>query len=149
MKNKKKSKIIPGWNDLVKPYKEEALFLHAIWNSAGKPINNTLHNIMKRTRNIYHYHIRKCRRSADVVRKIKLMDACLNGNGDVFEEIRKMRKVNKSLPHTMDGQTNVTERFKNVYQKLYNDEQETQEVLKLVNSYVDVSSLDDVDLVRL
>ena len=151
VKNKKKSKIIPGWNDLVKPYKEDAIFWHAIWSSAGKPINNTLHNIMKRTRNIYHYHIRKCRRSADMVRKNKLMDACLNGNGDVFEEIRKMRKVNKSLPHTMDGQTNVTERFKNVYQKLYNsvnDEQETQEVLKLVNNYVDVSSLDDVDLVN-
>ena len=150
VKNKKKSKMIPGWNDLVKPY-EEALFWHAIWSSAGKPINNTLHNIMKRTRNIYHYHIRKCRRSADMVRKNKSTDACLNGNGDVFEEIRKMRKVDKSLPHTMDGQTNVTERFKNVYQKLYNsvnDEQETQEVLRLVNNYVDVSSLDDVDLVR-
>ena len=142
---------MPGWKDLVKSYKEEALFWHAIWSSAGKPINNTLHNIMKRTRNIYHYHIRKCRRSADMVRKNKLMDDCLNGNGDVFEEIRKMRKVNKSLPHTMDGQTNVTERFKNVYQKLYNsvnDEQETQEVLKLVNNYVDVSSFDDVDLVN-
>ena len=86
-----------------------------------------------------------------MVRKNKLIDACLNGNGDVFEEIRKMRKVNKSLPHTMDGQTNVTERFKKVYQKLYNsvnDEQETQEVLKLVNNHVDVSSLDDVDLVN-
>ena len=79
------------------------------------------------------------------------MDACLNGNGDVFDEIRKMRNVKKSLPHTMDGQTNVTERFKNVYQKLYNsvdDEHETQKVLKLVNNYVDVYSLDDVDLVN-
>ena len=79
------------------------------------------------------------------------MDACLNGNGDVFDEIRKMRNVKKSLPHTMDGQTNVTERFKNVYQKLYNsvdDEHETQTVLKLVNNYVDVYSLDDVDLVN-
>ena len=148
LKNVKKSKIIPGWNDLVKPYKEEAIFWHAIWSSAGKPINNTLHNIMKRTRNIYHYHIRNCRRSADMVRKNKLMDACLNGNGDVFEEIRKMRKVKKSLPHTMDGQTNVTERFKNVYQKLYNSVNDEQEVLKLVNNYVDVSSLDDVDLVN-
>ena len=61
-----------------------------------------------------------------MVRKNKLMDACLNGNGDVFEEIRKMRKVNKSLPHTMDGQTNVTERFKNVYQKLYNSVNDEQ-----------------------
>ena len=44
---------------------------------------------------MYHYHIRKCRRSADVVKKNKLLDACVNGNGEIFEELKKMRRVRK------------------------------------------------------
>ena len=73
---KNRSKVIPGWNDLVKPFKDEALFWHSIWLSAGKPLNTNLHAIMKRTRNVYHYHIRKCRRSQETVKKNKLLDAC-------------------------------------------------------------------------
>ena len=34
---RKKYKVIPGWNDLVKPFKEDAMFWHSIWISAGKP----------------------------------------------------------------------------------------------------------------
>ena len=41
---RKKYKVIPGWNDLVKPFKEDAMFWHSIWISAGKPLNNTLHH---------------------------------------------------------------------------------------------------------
>ena len=48
-------KVVPGWNDEVKPFKEKAMFWNAIWVSAGKLINNVLHRIMKRTRNLYHY----------------------------------------------------------------------------------------------
>ena len=33
---RKKYKVIPGWNDLVKPFKEDAMFWHSIWISAGK-----------------------------------------------------------------------------------------------------------------
>ena len=54
-KNDEMSKKSKGWNDLVKPFKEDMMFWHSIWISTGKPLNNTLHHIMKRTRNIYHY----------------------------------------------------------------------------------------------
>ena len=113
-----KSKVVPGWNNDVKPFQEEALFWHAIWISAGKPLNNTLHNIMKRTRNIYHYQIRKCKRSVDIIRKNKLLDACINSNGDIFSELRKLRQVKTSIPETMDGRKNVPEIFMQVCQEL-------------------------------
>ena len=38
-------KSIPGWDDEVKPFREEAMSWHSLWISAGKPINNTFHNI--------------------------------------------------------------------------------------------------------
>ena len=145
-----KIKIVPGWNDEVKPFQEDAMFWHAIWESAGKPLNNQLHHIMKRTRNIYHYQIRKCKRTAEMIKKNKLLDACVNGNGDIFDELRKMRKVKCTVPQVMDGCKNVNETFMNVYKELYNssnDKDETLEILDKVNDVINDVSHDDVDLV--
>ena len=43
----KNKKSIPAWNNEVKPFREDAMFWHSLWISAGRPLNNTLHNIMK------------------------------------------------------------------------------------------------------
>ena len=58
--NNSDSKIrrIPGWNEEVKPFKEMSKFWAAIWESAGKPLNNGLHNIMKKSKNVYHYQFK-------------------------------------------------------------------------------------------
>ena len=48
---------MPGFSDFVKPYREDSLFWHAIWVSAGRPQNTQLHLVMKSTRNKYHYAI--------------------------------------------------------------------------------------------
>ena len=34
----KSNNILPGWNCFVKPYKEDAVFWHNIWTSAGRPL---------------------------------------------------------------------------------------------------------------
>ena len=51
---RKKNKKLPNWKEDVDPVKDTAHFWHAIWKSAGKPINCHLHMIMKKTRNEYH-----------------------------------------------------------------------------------------------
>ena len=148
--NTRKSKVVPGWNDEVKPFREKAMFWNAIWISAGKPINTTLHHIMKRSRNLYHYQIRKCRRSVHLIQRNKLLDACVNDNGNIFHELRKMRRVNNSVPQAMDGCKNVSEKFANVYEELYNsanDEEGTAKLLDEVNDCINDSSLSDVNLV--
>ena len=97
---------------------------------------------------MYHYHMRRCR-SADVVKKNKLLDACVNG-GEIFEELNKMRRVRKVLLQTMDGSENASERFKNVYQNLHNsinDVQGTRKMLNLIDNCINSFSLADVDLV--
>ena len=62
LKGNSKRKKLAGWKEFVEPFQESARFWHSIWISAGKPINTELHQIMKRTRNKYHYQIRRCRR---------------------------------------------------------------------------------------
>ena len=64
-------KIVPGWKSEVKPFRDTAFFWHQVWVSAGKPLNTELHRIMKKTRNTYHFHYRKCsKKSEDIIAKI-------------------------------------------------------------------------------
>ena len=86
-----RSKVIPGWKTFVKPFRDKAFFWHQVWTSAGRPLNTTLHNIMKKTRNVYHFHYRKCKKAQEMIIKNKLLDACINGNGNIFDEIKKLR----------------------------------------------------------
>ena len=80
--NKPAKNTIPKWNEEITPYKEDAYF----WTSAGKPLNNNLHMIMKRTRNIYHLKIRKNKRILYRIKKNTLLKACLTNNGNLFTE---------------------------------------------------------------
>ena len=49
VRKNKVSKSLAGFNANVKEHKERALFWFSIWSSAGKPLNNELHNIVKKT----------------------------------------------------------------------------------------------------
>ena len=71
----------------MKPYKEDAYFWHSIWKLAGRAIDTQRHNIMKRTRNQYHMEFKKFKRPEQTIKKSKLLDACLNGNCNLFKEI--------------------------------------------------------------
>ena len=61
-------KTIAGWNSDVKPYKEMSQFWAAIWKSAGRPLNNGLHQIMKKCRNLYHYQVKKVMKAQDSIK---------------------------------------------------------------------------------
>ena len=86
---------VPGWKDTVRPFRDTAFFWHQVWISCGKPLNTEVHKVMKRTRNVYHYHFNKCRKSEEKIRKNKLLEACL-GQGDnsidLFKESKTLRK---------------------------------------------------------
>jgi hypothetical protein len=45
-------KCLPGWKNIVAPYKEDADFWQAVWISAGKPQNTELHRVAKYTKTV-------------------------------------------------------------------------------------------------
>ena len=144
-------KPVPGWNDSVKQHKETAYFWHQLWVSCGKPINSEIHKIMKRTRNVYHYEIRKLKKSEELVKKNKLLDACLNGGGDLFKEIRAIRKTKHVVANTMDGvKEDIPDHFRNIYSNLYNSVEDTENLARVseqVELRVGDQSLEDVNKV--
>ena len=119
--NEKKTPSIACWNTEVLPFKGNALFWHSIWESAGKPINTELHTILKRTRSIYHYQIRECKKMKQTLETNTLLAACLLGNGDLFKEIRKIRNSNPTLAYVIDGvYDEIPSYFAGIYSNLYN-----------------------------
>ena len=96
-------KSIPRWNEDIEPYTKDALFWHSIWLSTGRSLNTQLHRLMKRTRNIYHLHIRKNKRMIDKIKKNKLLEACLKKQNGIFTEIKAMRSNTATFANTIDG----------------------------------------------
>ena len=124
--------VIPGWKEAVKPFKDKAYFWHQVWVSLGRPINTEIHKVMRRSKNKYHHEFKKCRKAEEKIKKSKLLDACLNGGGDLFKEIKSMRKSNSVVATSMDGvQNNVTDHFREKYEKLFNSTDDGTELLKV------------------
>ena len=144
-------KVMPGWTASVKPFKDQAFFWHQIWHSCGRPLNSEIHKIMKKTRNRYHYEYKKCRKAREKIQKSKLLEACLGDGGDLFLELKRMRKTRSVVATSMDGvQENIEEHFRNKYQKLYNSADDSSELLRVqieTENLVDKASIADVERV--
>ena len=75
----------------MEPFREDSLFWHGVWQSAGRPNKGALYTIMTRTRNLYHYTVRKVMKQADHVRAAHLLEAAQKG--DVEET--QLQRVNR------------------------------------------------------
>ena len=130
-KNDKFQKVIPGF-DVVRPAKETAAFWHSIWVSCNKPINTELHQIMKRTRNIYHYELRKIKAAENKIKANKLLEASLNNGTDLFKQIKQLRKCKNNVANKIDGvSVNIPDHFANIYSALFNSTNDTENLQKV------------------
>ena len=120
------SQCVPGWKDQVEPLRKDSVFWHALWKSADSPKQGALFEVMKRTRNAYHYSVRKVKKKADLIRANKLLEASESGSTDLLLEMKKIKgskKEKADLPEKVEGATgeiNIVEKFCEVYEDLYN-----------------------------
>ena len=127
---------MPGWREEVAPYREASLFWHSVWRSAGRPAAGELFNIMKATRNKYHHALRKIRNEVDRIKAQKLFEAAMWGGADLVKEMKKLRgaKQRLDLPENVagaNGEAEVCQKFKTVYENLYNSAPSVEETGRL------------------
>ena len=151
------SKSVPGWKDHVKPFKENAKFWHSIWLSAGRPNTGVLHDIMSNTRNKYHYMIRKVKKMSNNIRAQNLMEASQSGDINFLKEMKKINGGKKgvvNLPEYVEdavGQDEIVEKFKEVYDALYNSAESFEAVKNLkeqIRGMIGPSSLNVINKVN-
>ena len=108
---------------------------------------------MRRTRNIFHYQAKKCKKAELEIKKKKLLSAMLDpgSDTDIFKEIKKMRKSKAVTANKIDDKTeNIKEHFAGIYSSLYNsvdDYDDLIEVSKVIESKVGDKSIEEVDKV--
>ena len=75
---------------------------------------------------------KKCRRAEESIKKNKLLQACLNGEGNIFTEIKAMRKTKKVVANSIDGvNENISEHFKDIYSDLFNSVEDAENMAKV------------------
>ena len=122
----KKRKIVPGWDEIVKPYKDKSDFWSWLWRDAGKPLNCELHSIMKRARAQYHFSVRRCKTAVNEIRNNKLVGALIAGDKDLFEAVKEYRESTKEVATVVDNNIephNIANHFGQQYKNLYNQQE--------------------------
>ena len=135
-KNTKKKVIYPGWKTMVEPFKEQAEFWNFLWLEAGKPNLGEIFSIMKHTKSQYHYAVRRCKKAALKLKEDKMVECLLNGDTDLFNEVRKSRSSRKECATTIDGQLgaeNISNHFRQQYETLYNQQKSEQDMKSILN----------------
>ena len=148
VQNTGKGKTVSGWNSEVKPFKDMSLFWAAVWKSAGRPLNNGLHQIMKKCKNLYHYQAKKCLRAQDQIKKSKLLN-CFSDEGpekhDIFKEVKKLRQSTSTVASVIDGHsTKIEDHFSSIYKTLYNSVDDQNDVTDLYSQINDTICQDDL-----
>ena len=119
----RRGRIIPGWNEFVKPLREEALFWHALWKDNGSPHTGVVSEIRRLSRARYHRMLRQVRKQEEALRKLKLAHQFGTPNRrDFWTEVKKSKGGRVSCPTSIDGimgNDEICETFTHQYEHLY------------------------------
>ena len=87
----KSNKCLPGWSEMVKPYRQECVWWYNTWKYHGKPSVGVIFENMRESKRQYHYAVRRCKRQEQTIRYSKMAE-CIstNKNRDFYKEIKKL-----------------------------------------------------------
>ena len=72
---------------------------------------------------------------ANILKQNTLLNACVNGKGDIFTEIRKLRRSSPTVVNAIDGVTeDLPNHFAKIYNTLYNSVNDTDSLSSLYQS---------------
>ena len=127
--------------------------VHRQWQELGRPSTGPVHMAMVRSRTQYHHSIRRIRRKEQELRSRKLLEAAMAGDINLLKEMKKVRGkgAENDLPETVEGAENedsIAEKFKEVYEALYNSAETTTETLKTkIKAMVNEDSIIEVNMI--
>ena len=82
---------VAGWNEYVKPYHQESKFWHNLWDSAGRPINGDLFNMMRQAKYQFKYAYRRVQRASNKLQNDKLLSKNTGGKIRNVEALLTMK----------------------------------------------------------
>lgn len=150
---RRSGRVIPGWNEYVKPFQDESLFWDGVWKAAGCPNIGELCNLAKTAKMQYKYAVRRLKRASNSIQQDKFVESVINGGVNIFDEVKRFRGQAKTISSSIDGQVgseNISNHFAEIYRELYNKHEpgpEFQEVMDTIEGKIDYQLNSDLDRV--
>jgi hypothetical protein len=134
----------PKWKELVKPFKDDALFWDAIWKECGRPGDGHVHGIRQRTKREYHYAVRRYKKQENALRRQRMAEELAHNNTRQFwNEVNRVRPKKAPTAPVVDGASNeasISEVFVQKYEELFNSVPSDDEHLRSVIEANEMSS---------
>jgi hypothetical protein len=147
---------IPGWDEKCGKLAEDSRFWCSVWVSAGRPTSGQLHRLMVSTRVKFRGAVRRARREGNTEEARLLLAAAEEGSKALLTEMRRVRgrgQGEQELPDSLEGavgHTDILNKFRQLYQELYNSagtEQEMATLKEVMESMIDCRSEAEVSKV--
>jgi hypothetical protein len=145
-------KVLAGWNEFVKDYKDECQYWYTTWCEVGKPRIGIIFENMRETKRQYLYAVRRVKRRQKELKNKKFVDAlAANNTRDFFKEIKKINPKPSNLcgVNGKDDHADIANIFYDKYEKLYNSIPSNPTKMEYVKEQIqcNVKSCDNVDSV--
>ena len=128
---------IPGWNNECRNLRQESKYAYRVWIAAGKPNNGDIYASKQRAHSLYMQAIKKIKRNQKKYEADALLEASLKGDMNLFKEMKRIRtgkSILEDLPEEVEGakgEQEIAEKFKEVYELLYNSAESQKEMERL------------------
>ena len=137
---------LPGWNEEVKPLKDDSKFWYSIWLSAGRPSSGALHSVVVNAKVKYRHAVRKAQKKANTERASTMLAAAESGDKALMAQMKAVmgsKKTKQEMPDSLEGSVGegeILEKFRDLYSELYNScstEGEMKDLLQDLKNHID------------
>ena len=111
-----------GWNQLVKPARDESLYWHHVWIQHDKPNTGYIANCMRISRAEYHKRCRDVKRNQQNLSKLTFLDKKYATTKDFWKKLGKCFGKSKQVASVINGSsnhTNISNQFQTSFKNLY------------------------------
>ena len=119
----KKTRLV-GWNERVRPLKDDAIFWHKLWIDNGRPTAGIIFDIRKSTRYKYKKAIKSLKHEQANLKSQKMAESFMSNNKrNIWAETRKVFGKTNNVPGMIDGfqsDQDICDTFAKRYDELYN-----------------------------
>ena len=130
-------KHLPGWNKEVSDLQQKSRYAYRVWLANGKPNQGPIHSEKLRSQSVFRQAVRKIKRNSKKYQAEALLEAALQGDLNLMKEMKRIKSGKgalEELPSCVDGaegEQEIANKFKEVYELLYNSADSETEMMKV------------------
>jgi hypothetical protein len=113
-------RLLPGWNLIVRPFRDKSLLWHRIWVDAGRPGRGVLASIHRTCQGAYREALRNAKYIDLLLRSISA--SCVYGSDRFWHFIKKINPSsgNSACVENKVDSREIADAFAKEYHSLYN-----------------------------